>query len=652
MSGDAIGGQGDWQEDRRFFRDRELIIRSDGRVAFFRLKRRHQFLAVGALALVFAWGVGVTGGAVFQQGVIEEKRQEISEAKLAYDHLRKDLDSYRTDVSRLTDTLSRRAVAALQPGPKDAAASAQIQSEMQALAELNRSLDKAFGILSSDLDLPSDESARIIASRRALNDEIQTLQQDLFQARVEIASLAEEGRLQAARVDEIEQERMKSDQRRDAIARRAAKLEGHLAESRSEAGSLGEEIADLETVLARLNRQNRAAADEERGLRDRIAGLENALVQARARGDGLANGLASVRRELGEERERLAEVTRERDGFSTQAARLQGLLQEARLDRRDVERKLTGLVDELGGLDIQAPQIDDADVVAELEAMTQGLTTTLQASRTRQARIEAVIDDLLKTLAVVAGVAAEGADLSSDPVDRTEALVSAIGKLHEEQRVAVADLTQRADTHIARVENALTMAGLGPVELQLLGVAPEEAQGGPFFALDFVGGTAQDLEGSVATLGERAERLATLEELMACAPWIPPVDNYQLTSKFGKRKDPFNGRMAMHKGIDLAGWPRTPVYAAAPGEVAFAGVHGRYGRMVEIDHGCGIRTRYGHLRKITVKKGAALNHREQIGTLGSTGRSTGPHVHYEILINGEPVDPLKFIEAGRYFYKS
>ncbi|MDJ0683122.1 MAG: peptidoglycan DD-metalloendopeptidase family protein [Alphaproteobacteria bacterium] len=661
MRGDAAGRHGEWQGDRRLFRDRELIIRSDGRVVYFRLTRGHQIVASAILGLMIAWGAAATGGAVLQQGMIAEKRQEISEAKLAYGQLRQDLDSYRSDMAQLTQSLSRRAVAALQPNPKDAAASVQIQSELQALAGLNRSLDKAFRLISTDLDIPSEESGRIIASRRALNEEIELLQQNLVQARIEIAALSEENRMQAARVDEIHLERVRSDERRDAIARRAANLEKFLSESRGESGALTEEIDDLETVLARVNRQNRAAADKERDLRDRIAGLENALQQARARGDGLATGLASVRRKLGEEQERLAEITQERDGFSTQAARLQGLLQKARLDRRKVERTLAGLVDDLAALEIDppptllvsaAPNIEDADVVAELKAMTKGLSLSLKDSRDRQARIEGVIDDLLETLTVVAGEAVEGATLSDDPVDRTEALVSSIGALHEEQRAAVAELTERADAHIARAERALTTAGLGPVELQTLGIAPEKGQGGPFFAMDFAGGAVEELEVSVATLAERAERLATLEDLMACAPWISPVDHYHLTSKFGKRKDPFNGRMAMHKGIDLAGWPRTPVYASAPGEVSFAGVHGRYGRMVEIDHGCGIRTRYGHLRKIIVKKGETVGHRDQIGTLGSTGRSTGPHVHYEIRINGEPVDPLKFIEAGRYFYKS
>ena len=107
----------------------------------------------------------------------------------------------------------------------------------------------------------------------------------------------------------------------------------------------------------------------------------------------------------------------------------------------------------------------------------------------------------------------------------------------------------------------------------------------------------------------------------------------------------------MHYGLDLAGWRKAPVYSTAPGTVVFSGRKGRYGKMVEIDHGNGILTRYGHLFKTHVRKGQKLGHRHKIGLLGSTGRSTGPHVHYEILFNGKQLDPLKFIKAGRHVFK-
>ena len=101
----------------------------------------------------------------------------------------------------------------------------------------------------------------------------------------------------------------------------------------------------------------------------------------------------------------------------------------------------------------------------------------------------------------------------------------------------------------------------------------------------------------------------------------------------------------------MGAWPGTRVRATAPGVVTFAGRKGGYGRFVVVDHGCGIETAYGHLKKIYVKKGDNLEHRDALGEVGSTGRSTGPHVHYEVRIKGKPVDPYQFIQAGRYVFK-
>jgi murein DD-endopeptidase MepM/ murein hydrolase activator NlpD len=102
----------------------------------------------------------------------------------------------------------------------------------------------------------------------------------------------------------------------------------------------------------------------------------------------------------------------------------------------------------------------------------------------------------------------------------------------------------------------------------------------------------------------------------------------------------------MHTGLDLSAPFKSPVYNTAPGTVIFAGAKGEYGRVVDIDHGSGIVTRYAHLHRIMVVKGQHLAGREQIGQLGSSGRSTGPHVHYEVQVNGVPQDPEKFLQAG------
>ena len=186
---------------------------------------------------------------------------------------------------------------------------------------------------------------------------------------------------------------------------------------------------------------------------------------------------------------------------------------------------------------------------------------------------------------------------------------------------------------------------------EFAGFSPSFGTGGPIrrpSEEEHVFEKFQDRSDRLMTLGQD---LQALHALLSCAPLSSPVDYYNLTSKFGNRKDPFTKRPAWHAGVDLAAWPGTRVKTTAPGVVTFAGRKGGFGRLVIVDHGCGIETAYGHLRRIYVKKGDSLAHRESLGEVGSTGRSTGPHVHYEVRIKGKAVDPYQFIEAGRYVYK-
>ena len=207
-------------------------------------------------------------------------------------------------------------------------------------------------------------------------------------------------------------------------------------------------------------------------------------------------------------------------------------------------------------------------------------------------------------------------------------------------------MTQALQAGFATIdETALT-------DPEFAGLAPSFGTGGP---------SSRDLsiqENIFERFADRSKRLMKLskdwrqlQSLLKCAPLAPPVDYYNLTSKYGNRKDPFTKKPDWHEGVDLGAWPGSSVRATAPGVVTYSGNKGGYGRFILIDHGCGIETAYGHLKKINVKKGQIVQYRDTIGEVGSTGRSTGPHVHYEIRIKGKPVDPYKFIEAGRYVFK-
>ena len=135
-------------------------------------------------------------------------------------------------------------------------------------------------------------------------------------------------------------------------------------------------------------------------------------------------------------------------------------------------------------------------------------------------------------------------------------------------------------------------------------------------------------------------------------PSVQPVASLKFTSNFGIRSDPFRGTAAMHAGVDIPGPVGTPIYATADGIIAHAERLGGYGNMVEINHGKGIATRYGHLSKILVSDGTRVQRGQLIALMGSTGRSTGPHLHYEVRIDGHAVNPIPFLTTADYLLAS
>jgi hypothetical protein len=143
------------------------------------------------------------------------------------------------------------------------------------------------------------------------------------------------------------------------------------------------------------------------------------------------------------------------------------------------------------------------------------------------------------------------------------------------------------------------------------------------------------------------QRLALLQRIARTMPLAPPLDQFHVTSHYGKRRDPFTKTWAYHGGLDLGAPRKAEILATAPGQVVVAGPSGPYGNLVEIDHGMGIVSRYAHLKSVAVEVGQAVAFRQTIGVIGSTGRSTSRHLHYEIWIDDRAFDPAKFLDAGR-----
>ena len=177
-------------------------------------------------------------------------------------------------------------------------------------------------------------------------------------------------------------------------------------------------------------------------------------------------------------------------------------------------------------------------------------------------------------------------------------------------------------------------------------------QGGPFIELRPDSEPSLHLKASITNLEGRLGRLSFLKNILGVMPFSVPMDSFSISSHYGKRRDPINRRWAMHYGLDLGSFMRAKVFSTAAGRVVKAGRKGKYGKFIEISHGQGFKTRYGHLHKILDKRGQKVDYRHKIGLLGSTGRSTGPHLHYEILYDGRPMNPWRFIKAGKYVYKN
>lgn len=232
------------------------------------------------------------------------------------------------------------------------------------------------------------------------------------------------------------------------------------------------------------------------------------------------------------------------------------------------------------------------------------------------------------------------------------ALKGSLDNLQVAQDKAVDTMTERTVNYIGSLEKVVEITGIDVDALISASdnIVQKQGQGGPFIPIDpdEAGGR---LGKKLVRLEEHLGQWESMQALMTRLPLAAPMKQYSITSSFGKRRDPVNKRWSAHYGLDFGAPMRSPIYAPAPGIVKQAGTKGRYGRFIEIDHGSGIKTRYGHLHRILVKRGEEVEFGQKIGQLGSSGRSTGPHLHYEIIFKGKPRDPMRFIKAGRHVFQ-
>jgi murein DD-endopeptidase MepM/ murein hydrolase activator NlpD len=257
--------------------------------------------------------------------------------------------------------------------------------------------------------------------------------------------------------------------------------------------------------------------------------------------------------------------------------------------------------------------------------------------------------------AAIANDAASAADADSSAAkaDKTPLKTSAIdprlppeaqilAQLEARQEDFSARLLAAVNLRAAKAEDAVAKLGLDPRSLVRNAAA---GRGGPFIPFHGRIGRASALGKSFAALEGALFRMEVLERTLVAIPSGQPANVLMLSSSFGYRSDPFSGAGAMHSGLDFPGPIGTPILAAAPGRVVFVGQKSGYGNVIEVDHGQGILTRYAHLSGFTTRVGTKVSAGEQIAKMGSTGRSTGSHLHFEVRLNGVAVNPRRFLEA-------
>ena len=322
-----------------------------------------------------------------------------------------------------------------------------------------------------------------------------------------------------------------------------------------------------------------------------------------------------------------------------------------------------------------------------LVAMTIALTTQLSASRDRESllRREAAVTSAVARVnrykGDLGGVAADlakrqdfienmvkshvgdlPADLpkgtvsdSSTEAGKTVKKISlelpeaaGLARLEARQLAFIERMTRFADARAVRAETQIRRVGLNP-NLMMASYNRGDAEGGPLQLLTTGAGNAIDPR--FARLGASLERMSGLEHALAGIPNTLPASLEFISSGFGYRSDPFTGGGAFHAGLDFRGPIGAPIYAAAAGTVSYAGVRSSYGNCVEISHGNGLLTRYAHMSRIESQVGQAVKPGEVIGRIGSTGRSTGPHLHFEVRINDQAVNPRPFLEANTHVFQ-
>ncbi|MCC4246895.1 peptidoglycan DD-metalloendopeptidase family protein [Stappia indica] len=375
---------------------------------------------------------------------------------------------------------------------------------------------------------------------------------------------------------------------------------------------------------------------------------EDRIASLRSRIDQLTSRRVLERRSI---EEQLADVVERQRDLDTRQARVSGIL--AKAAENGIRVAVGGPVPPakpaapavaLGSLDAPTgiggtPEPIEISPVLSLRGTKADYNAAAEAAARQGA---AAPGKPLRDLAPEAAASQPQAPANPPAPDQRVELIdnvnAALDRMDGEAHAALDVIAVTAERDAATIADTADELGL-----QLAGVKADLAsgQGGPFVPL-----AGSDFDSRI----ERAEKaLLALSQVKDAARGIPlasPVPGAELSSSFGPRVDPFLGRMAMHTGLDFRATTGVTIRAPAPGKVIFAGRNGGYGRSVEIRHPSGVVTRFAHMSRVSVSEGDTVSTGDPLGAVGSTGRSTGPHLHYEVRVNDRPLNPIRFLRAG------
>ncbi len=405
----------------------------------------------------------------------------------------------------------------------------------------------------------------------------------------------------------------------------------------------------------------------------RIATSDRVIRNMQGEIDGLSRELEKRERSIEQQSTSHGEISEKNGSLRKQIAALEAERAQLIETRTDRDRSIARLTEELdltrNGQEVTSRKLDDAEKRFNAnQTEREKLGEKIETASAEIARLKDKIGEMNRDQAGLADelqLARNALDATANDraqVDfergqlneRIAALSEQLESFTASQSDSIDRLGESANQGISALERTLVVAGLDiPLMLErVLGERSDllEGVGGPLLVLDEeLGSEAGE---KLVAVEQRLLRLQGLQGLMKHLPLAAPVNEIRLSSGFGKRRDPFNNKLSMHPGLDFASRKRIPIHVTAPGTVAFVGWKGGYGKVVEVDHGLGIRTRYAHMSRIFVKRGQEIEFREKVGLVGSTGRSTSNHLHYEIMVDGQQLDPANFLRAGQYVFKN